>query len=88
MKRGETSGRIDDNAQVNILVQYPLKSDEFNLIQTIQKRFDSFQLDSVPVVDYYKTFGIVSTVDGSLSANDCYSQVQSAFTGLLLPKFV
>jgi len=46
-KRGETSGRSDDNEN------------------TILKRFTSFRLRTVPVIDLYRNSGKLKIVDGA-----------------------
>ncbi|PWW76052.1 UMP-CMP kinase [Tuber magnatum] len=58
LKRGETSGRIDDN------------------IESIKKRFHTFQVTSMPVVDYYDKKGKVVRIDASSTREGVYSQVQ------------
>ncbi|CAZ81140.1 unnamed protein product [Tuber melanosporum] len=58
LKRGETSGRIDDN------------------IESIKKRFHTFEVTSMPVVDYYEKKGKVVRIDASSTREGVYLQVQ------------
>ncbi|KAI8618459.1 adenylate kinase-domain-containing protein, partial [Chytriomyces sp. MP71] len=58
LKRGETSGRADDN------------------IETIRKRFDTFQRESLPVLDYFGSR--VIHIDGSKSVEDVYDVFSDA----------
>jgi thymidylate kinase len=62
LKRGETSGRIDDN------------------IESIKKRFNTFQVTSMPVVDFYEKKGKIIRIDASSTPDEVYSQVKKELT--------
>ncbi len=75
MKRGETSGRVDDNEEVLCLFD----SSESGLIwKTIKKRFETFTNQSVPVVERYKEKGLVSVIDANGTQDEAYAQVKAA----------
>lgn len=58
LKRGETSGRDDDN------------------IESIRKRFRTFEQTSMPVVDYFAKLGKVVKVDASQDVAGVYEEVK------------
>ncbi|GAM89192.1 hypothetical protein ANO11243_072290 [Dothideomycetidae sp. 11243] len=61
LKRGETSGRSDDN------------------LESIKKRFKTFEETSMPVVDMFEKEGRVVKVKAVSSPEDVYKQVQARF---------
>ncbi|KAG0579308.1 hypothetical protein KC19_4G089500 [Ceratodon purpureus] len=65
LKRGETSGRSDDN------------------MDTILKRFDTFLLESMPVVKYYDNLqpGLVIKVSSVPPPDDVYKEIYCAILG-------
>jgi len=69
LKRGETSGRIDDN------------------IESIKKRFHTFEVTSMPVVDYYEKRGKVVRIDASSTREGVYSQVKKQLTVCRVPPY-
>jgi adenylate kinase family enzyme len=81
MKRGETSGRVDDNEEVFIILF--IQTDLISLIQTIKKRFETFTTQSVPVVERYKQNGIVSIINGNGTQDEAYAQVKTAVDKLM-----
>jgi len=54
LKRGETSGRADDN------------------IESIRKRFHTFQHETMPVLAYYDHQGIITSIDGTRPVEDVW----------------
>ena len=60
MKRAETSGRSDDNAE------------------TIKKRVQNYFDQSYPVIEYYKKFGKVRTIDATGDISSVYAQTKDA----------
>ena len=61
LKRGEESGRADDNEA------------------TIQKRFDTFTNESMPIIEHYKKEGKVKEIDSGKSIEDVYADVKACF---------
>ena len=59
LKRGETSGRSDDN------------------LESIQKRFDTFMGQSLPVVEHYEGQGRVRRVSSVPPPDDVYVEVKA-----------
>ncbi|KAL0630777.1 bifunctional uridylate/adenylate kinase [Maublancomyces gigas] len=68
LKRGETSGREDDN------------------IESIKKRFRTFEETSMPVVDYFEGSGKVVRIDSTSSPEGVYKQLQQEIKGKLKPE--
>ena len=60
MKRAETSGRSDDNAE------------------TIKKRVQNYFDQTYPVIEYYKKFGKVRTIDATGGSSEVYAQTKEA----------
>jgi adenylate kinase family enzyme len=60
MKRAETSGRSDDNAE------------------TIKKRVQNYFDQTYPVIEYYKKFGKVRTIDATGGISEVYAQTKEA----------
>ena len=63
LKRGETSGRADDNLAV------------------IKKRFDTFVEQSMPVVEAYRSKGLVRSLSAVPPPNVVFESVVSLFEG-------
>jgi UMP-CMP kinase len=61
LKRGETSGRDDDN------------------IESIRKRFRTFEETSMPVVHYFEKQGKVIRVEATGSKEEVYQQIKEDF---------
>jgi len=61
MKRGETSGRVDDN------------------IESIRKRFVTFEKESMPVVDLYDKEGRVFKMDASKTPEEVFADIKVLF---------
>eukprot|EP00928_Gymnodinium_smaydae_P068280 TRINITY_DN51369_c0_g1_i1.p2 TRINITY_DN51369_c0_g1~~TRINITY_DN51369_c0_g1_i1.p2 ORF type:complete len:244 (-),score=75.92 TRINITY_DN51369_c0_g1_i1:81-734(-) len=59
LKRGETSGRADDN------------------IETIRKRFKTYQDESKPIIEKYEKEGLVTRFDAAPSADDVWKEVRA-----------
>lgn len=59
LKRGETSGRADDN------------------LETIEKRIAVYHEKTAPVIDFYKTEGTYSPIDGTGSINDIFGRIEA-----------
>lgn len=55
LKRGETSGRSDDN------------------IESIKKRFATFKMETLPVVEYFLHQGLCTKLDGSKSVDEVWA---------------
>ena len=58
MKRGETSGRVDDN------------------IESIMKRFVTFNETSMPVIDHFKKDGKVEEISCEGNIDEVYGRVK------------
>merc|ERR1712228_534429 len=58
LKRGETSGRSDDN------------------IESIRKRFKTFVNETMPVVEYYRHQGLVTSLDGARPVEEVWADVK------------
>jgi UMP-CMP kinase len=54
LKRGETSGREDDN------------------VESIKKRFNTYNVESMPVIEYYAKLGKVAEIDSSASVENVH----------------
>jgi UMP-CMP kinase len=54
LKRGETSGREDDN------------------VESIKKRFNTYKVETMPVIEYYAKHDKVAEIDSSASVEDVY----------------
>lgn len=61
LKRGEESGRADDNEE------------------TIIKRFETFEKESVPVIKAYQKKKMVRKIDSSKSVDEVYADVKKHF---------
>ncbi|KAG2388441.1 hypothetical protein C9374_000605 [Naegleria lovaniensis] len=61
LKRGQTSGRIDDN------------------IESIKKRFQTYINQTMPVIQYFKAFNKVKTIDSSKSVDLVFEDVCKLF---------
>jgi len=64
LKRGETSGRSDDN------------------IESIKKRFKTFQGETMAVIEYYKQLGLVYDFDGSKDIDAVWGETKAALETL------
>ncbi|KNE64646.1 hypothetical protein AMAG_10003 [Allomyces macrogynus ATCC 38327] len=65
LKRGETSGRADDN------------------LESIKKRFRTFQETSMPVVEYYKALGKVAEISSDATVAEVLHKTQDALAQYL-----
>ena len=63
IKRGEDSGRADDNEE------------------TIMKRFETFEKESVPVIKFYQKQKKVQQIDAGKSIEEVNEQVKKCFAG-------
>jgi len=52
-------------------------------IESIKKRFVTFKNESMPVVEYYKLFGMVHEFDGALAIDDVWKDTQKAIDACL-----
>ncbi|KAA0186814.1 Adenylate kinase isoenzyme 1 [Fasciolopsis buskii] len=59
LKRGETSGRVDDN------------------VETIKKRFHTFNESTKPVLDYYKKQNKLISIDASGTKEEIFKVVEA-----------
>ncbi|MDR1679459.1 MAG: adenylate kinase [Prevotellaceae bacterium] len=57
LKRGETSGRSDDN------------------LETIQKRLDTYNSQTAPVIDFYKAEGKLANIKGVGTIDDIFERI-------------
>ena len=64
LKRGETSGRDDDN------------------IESIKKRFRTFKETSMPVVEWFRSKGMLRTVSSVQSVEEVWAATRRVFEGL------
>jgi len=53
----------------------PLIQREDDKEETVKKRLASYRKDTVPVVDYYRKQGILSTIDANKEGDDVYNQI-------------
>jgi UMP-CMP kinase len=51
-------------------------------LETIRKRFKTFRVESMPIVDMYEKKGLVKTVVADRSVEDVYEEVQVLFKGI------
>lgn len=59
LKRGETSGRSDDN------------------IESIKKRFNTFKMETLPVVEYFIHQGLCTKLDGSKGIDEVWEATKA-----------
>jgi len=64
LKRGESSGRNDDN------------------IETIKKRFNTHQQQTMPVINYYDSLGKVAKINANRTADEVWVDVKKVFEKL------
>nr|XP_033816098.1 adenylate kinase isoenzyme 1 isoform X2 [Geotrypetes seraphini]XP_033816099.1 adenylate kinase isoenzyme 1 isoform X2 [Geotrypetes seraphini] len=64
LKRGETSGRVDDNEE------------------TIKKRLETYNKDTLPVIAFYETRGIVHKIRAEGSVDEVFEQVSTALDAI------
>ncbi|KAJ3089513.1 cytidine monophosphate (UMP-CMP) kinase 1, cytosolic [Quaeritorhiza haematococci] len=98
-KRGETSGRVDDNEEVVFLssihdvliVNGPVIvarlskiQKSFCFAQTIKKRFVTFQNESLPVLDHYKAKNLSAVIDAKGSPDEVFRDVKSVVDQILI----
>lgn len=50
-------------------------------IESIKKRFATFKSESMPVVEYYRHQGLVSTFDGAKSVEEIWEETRAAIEG-------
>jgi adenylate kinase len=64
LKRGETSGRSDDN------------------LETIQKRLDTYNSQTSPVIDFYKAEGKLANIEGIGTIDEIFSRISQRIEAL------
>lgn len=65
VKRGESSGRVDDQN-----------------LDVIRKRFYTYQQETAPIIEYYKTLGKLRTVAADQAVDNVSRDVQALFVNL------
>lgn len=69
------SGRSDDNVE-SLRKRLSRFDDPFDCYDFFFRRFHTYQNDTLPIINYYKTQDMVFSVDSNVSADEVFENVE------------